>query len=188
MELNLIKKILLPLMERTFSVFIKLCFLVCLLSMSACVPDIKRADKYTYDIDDLNFDEFEFLIYEIISEIYPFSAVPFISYVVIGSDEDTFYERYYLHAMIDDIDRHLNVRRSLIFPFAFTFDKITDELIRHYFPDPEIEVFDIEGIYDNFSSKAIQEFITLPTRVFVERVEKLSSTNLWKAEAYFGHQ
>ena len=159
--------------------------IVILLALISCIPKVERKEKkIDYNVEDLGYDSLEQTVYDVIIEDHEFFGVPFITYIVLGYDDDTFYQRVYIYAMISDIDGKLNIRSSLTYPFAFIFDKDTHKLIRYFYPRAD-ESYDVGDFQSNFPLNARKEFLSLPVEQHIERIEKLSSTNLWKAMIYF---
>jgi hypothetical protein len=151
-----------------------------------CTPSTDTTEQELIDRFVHQVDDFQVIIYDLVSESYTFRGQSFITYIVMGRDDDDFYERYYLHAMIDDIDINLNVIHSFVYPFAFTFDRDSGELIRYYFPrESDFSMYDIRS---NFPQHIMAEFVTLPQDEYISRIEKLSSTNMWSAMLYYGYE
>jgi hypothetical protein len=135
------------------------------------------------ELPERTLDKFQTLILEIIEENHEITGVPFVTYEVMDIEEDTFYKRYYVYALTDDIDEELNVICGYVYPFAFTFDKEDDSLVRAFFPNEESTN---EDIFNNFSQKARRKFVSISQDDHVARIDNLRATNLWNAETYYG--
>ena len=159
-------------------------FVVLSIAIVLFAPQTDKVRKQTtaFDITDLNFDIYETMIYELLSENHTFSAIPFITYEVLGRDDDTFYQRTYLYAMIDDIDATMYVHNTYVYPFAFVFDRDNGQLLRSFFPDDDS---DRTAFDQNFPSEIVSQ-INIDYLQHIERIEKLHATNIWDAETFFG--
>jgi hypothetical protein len=162
-----------------------LCFLVIIILFSCAKTPKNNKEKI---IADLELNDFQSLIYELVSDVHDFVGLPFITYIIIGTDDDEFYERTYLLAMIDDIDKNLNNHYSLLCPFAFIFDVETDELVRYYFPDIKNHNLNYEEMVDNFGLQVLEEIFSLSQDKHIETTDKMSSTNMWRANSFFEHE
>ncbi|MCL1826995.1 MAG: hypothetical protein FWG20_03040 [Candidatus Cloacimonetes bacterium] len=128
-------------------------------------------------------DRYQQLIYDTIKEDYELDAVTFITYDYLAIEDDTFYERYFLYAMIDDINEKLDVVNSYVFPFLFVFDKETGEMIRSYYPGDDLSYTDMRN---NFPQEVIKKLNEVDTENHIYFLEKLKNTNLWNAETFYG--
>ena len=132
-----------------------------------------------------DYDNFQVLILELIKEDYEIKAEAFITYEILAIDEDRFYERYYIYALIDDINQNLEVINSYVFPFAFVFDKDRDELIRSYYPRESLSSIDLRN---NFNQEALSQLMSGNQDFHIQRMDKLKSTNLWNAETFYNKE
>ena len=132
---------------------------------------------------ELDYDEIQMIILNIMSERHTFVATPFITYELLGIEHDTFYERFFVWALLDDIDSNLNVHSSYSFLYAFTFDRVTGELVRYFYPDETL--FDIGEIQNHFPLNVINQFYRAPQDVHIERVDRMRDTNIWNAKIHF---
>jgi len=155
--------------------------LLVLLVVFACKP---RPISIEDIIAELEYDRFQAVILEIMSERHNFVAIPFITYEMLGLDHDRFYERYFVWALLDDIDSNLNIHLSISHPYVFTFDRETGELVRYFYPNTAI--FDIVEILDNFPTRVIEQLLHIDQEEHINRIELMRSTNIWNAETHFG--
>jgi len=125
-------------------------------------------------------DRYSQIIIDTFAQDHLVKAVPFVTYLILDKEEDTFYERVYLFAMIDDIDSSLQEISSFAYPFSLTFDK-EGNLVRVYYHQGNII-----GLYNNFSDVAISQLVHLDIDLVIERADKMKATNLWNAESYYG--
>jgi len=132
-----------------------------------------------------DYDFYQQTIYDAIKDTHTFEATPFISYILLGIDEDSNYSRHYVHAMISDIDKKLVVHSSIVYPFAFIFDGDTEKLVRYYYPDTT-QHYNLEELNNNFPQEVISDFYSLPHDMYVTRIEKFHSTNMWNASTFYG--
>jgi len=164
---------------------LSLLFIVLVIMAMSCGKTEGIKQNKDIDFEALDFDFMQQTIYDVISVNYQFKGVPFITYQVLGTDSDRNYNRYYVQAMIDDIDSKLNVITSVVYPFAFTFDKDTEKLVRYYYPDPD-DKFSYEELRNNFPAEVLREYLSIPQEANIELMEKFSATNMWNAGSYFG--
>ena len=151
------------------------------LFLLSCLPgEFSIIERSTTEHPD--YDNFQALILDLIKEDYEIKAEAFITYEILGIDEDRFYERYYLYALIDDIDAKLEVVNSYVFPFTFVFDKDKDKLIRSYYPRESINIIDLKN---NFSIEAFSQLTSGNQDTHILRMDKLKSTNMWNAETFY---
>ena len=160
-------------------IIIALFFILSLFLLSCLPGEFPLLEKATPEHD---YDKFQELILDLIKEDYEIKAEAFITYEILDIDEDRFYERFYLYAMIDDINPKLEVVNSYVFPFTFVFDKDRDELIRSYYPR---ESTSITNLRNNFSHEALEKLTNGNQDQHIQRIDKLKSTNLWNAETFY---
>jgi len=149
--------------------------------ISCAKSDVKILKK---TLPEVERDTFQTLIHEIIQKDFVIKAEAFITYDILDVEEDSFYERYYLLSMIDDINEKLEIQNSYTFPFVFVFDKEKDKMIRSYYPGDEVSYIDFRN---NFSSTSISKLREPDMEKHIQQIEKLRSTNLWNAETYYGN-
>jgi len=158
-----------------------LVLLIVLVTVFACKP---RRINIEDIIAELEYDKFQTIVLEILNERHNFAAIPFITYVMMGMDHDRFYERYFLWALLDDIDSNLSIHHSISHPYAFTFDRETGELVRYFYPDGTF--FEIGEIQDNFPERIIRQFLHISQEEHINRVDSMRETNIWNAKVHFG--
>jgi len=158
---------------------------ICLLATLSLFSCSKSSGGQTSSQNLPDYDFYQQTIYDVLKDSQTFEAIPFIAYVVLGIDEDSNYSRHYVHAMISDIDKKLNVISSVVYPFALIFDEKSDKLVRYYYPDPT-QNYNIEELKNNFSQAAMNDFYSLPYDIYANRIEKFHATNMWNATTFYG--
>jgi len=166
----------------------KRCIIILLIAIALLVGCTKKDGKSILTRSDLpDYDFYQQTILEVIASTHTFTGTPFVSYILLGIDDDPNYNRHYVHAMISDIEKKRNnliEHSSVIYPFAFTFDNDTEKLVRYYFPDPE-QSYNIEELQQNFPFDILKDFYNLTAEENIQRMSKFSSTNMWNARTYF---
>ncbi|MDD4155513.1 MAG: hypothetical protein PHY08_02965 [Candidatus Cloacimonetes bacterium] len=158
-------------------------------------PDLPKTNS-------IKLDNIQSILLDIYSENFDIEYQPFVSYEILGIDDDKVYLRYYLWISINEIDNDLKSYNQYSFPIKLVFDKEynpdyeeqtiylvneipkKEKLVRYFFP--KFDLFDIEELQNNFPVEIRRDILYSPFEERQNKIIKLHENNFWQAKEYYG--
>ena len=167
--------------KRTLSVII---LITILLSVIGCESPARKGRVWQDDFEKLEFDNYQIMIHQIMSQSMEFKGMPFISYVKYQETETRYDRVVYLLAMINDIDNKLVIRDNIAYPFVLHIDKDNGKLTSYFYPTDETDFY-LDEFFRHFS-RDVWQMIYGDVHEYIEVIDDLYLANLQSAAKYYG--
>ena len=167
--------------KRTLSVVILITMLLLVIS---CESPARKGRVWEDDFEKLEFDDYQIMIHDIMTQSMEFKGMPFISYVFYGETQTRYDRVVYLLAMINDIDNKLVIQNNLSYPFVLHIDKDNGKLTSYFYPTDETDFYTDE-FFRHFPLEIWQK-IYGNVNDYITIIDDLYLSNLQSAAKYYG--